>query len=168
MQSLTVLKADSFASLQTIAKASAISLDRLRAHLSRIGHVLETLHRVSDSLTDDVRWVRVDMCFDLLAILTIVESDKWHEIVTDDENWPYCKYRQNQISCLSNDHLRVYADRTIVTDGRVWIVCWNCHGFQLMVMLLKNMLFNAMLRIDGRSQPVRDKFFRWERKTKQK
>jgi hypothetical protein len=79
------LRDDPFASLRTITKVLGISPETVWLHLLQIGQVMNALHWVPHTLTDDPKLIRVEKCRTMLAERRVQKHNQWHNIVTGDE-----------------------------------------------------------------------------------
>jgi hypothetical protein len=75
-----------------ITEMLGISVKTVRLHLSQIGYILKALHWVSHTITDDLKRVRVDMCYTMLAALRIEEHNQWHNVIIGEKFWFYFEY----------------------------------------------------------------------------
>ena len=71
-----IIRDHRFASLRIIAEMLCLSPETIRLHLLRIGYVLKALHWIPHIFTEDLKWVRVDMCSAMLTALQIQEHNQ--------------------------------------------------------------------------------------------
>jgi hypothetical protein len=83
----TILQEDPNASLRTIAEILSISLETIRAHISRKDDPRRTLRWIPHALTWELRQVRLTMCLHLFPRLRAHAHDNWRHLVTGNESW---------------------------------------------------------------------------------
>jgi hypothetical protein len=163
-----IIRDHPFASLRMIAEMLGLSSETVRLHLLRIGSVLKALHRISHTLTEDLKRVRVQMCSAMLTALQVQEHDQWHNVITGDESWFYFEYVPDRLWISSLVNAPDVPNRTIATEKHIVTVFWNPDGFRVVTILPKGASFNTAWFIDGNLLPLRDQFFPGGRRPGQK
>jgi hypothetical protein len=104
------------------ACSMVFSLENVRLHLLRIGHVLKTLHWISHILRDNLKLICLEMCQKMLAALRVQEHNQSQNIVTGDESWFYFEYVRDRLWISSLGNTPDYPNRRIATETHLLTV----------------------------------------------
>jgi hypothetical protein len=146
-----------------------ISVKTVRLHLSQIGYVLKAFHWVSPTVTDDLKRVRVDMCYAKLAALRIEEHNQGHNVGTGEGIWFDFEYLWYRLWILFVKNAPDYPNRAIATAKHLLTNCWNLDGFHVVTIHPERGIVQSDLEtsIHGNIMPLRDEFFPQGRRPEQ-